>query len=40
MGDGIFDHYVMKEVGYSIAPANSDQNSKSSCKLCNRKIWR
>lgn len=28
MGDGIFDHYVMKEVGYSIAPANSDQNAK------------
>jgi len=24
VGDGIFDHYVMKEVGYSIAPANSD----------------
>ena len=28
MGDGIFDHYVMKEVGYSIAPANSDTNAK------------
>ena len=28
MGDGIFDHYVMKEVGYSIAPANSDRNAK------------
>lgn len=28
MGDGIFDHYVMKEVGYSIAPANSDINVK------------
>lgn len=24
MGDGIFDHYVMKAVGYSIAPANAD----------------
>lgn len=24
MGDGIFDHYVMKQVGYSIAPANAD----------------
>lgn len=23
MGDGIFDHYVMEKVGYSIAPANS-----------------
>ena len=28
MGDGIFDHYVMEEVGYSIAPANADQNAK------------
>lgn len=28
MGDGIFDHYVMKEVGYSIAPANSDETAK------------
>ena len=24
MGDGIFDHYVMREVGYAIAPANAD----------------
>ena len=24
MGDGIFDHYVMREVGYSISPANGD----------------
>ena len=29
MGDGIFDHYVMKEVGYSIAPANSDKLAKT-----------
>ncbi len=28
MGDGIFDHYVMREVGYSIAPLNSDENAK------------
>jgi 3-deoxy-D-manno-octulosonate 8-phosphate phosphatase (KDO 8-P phosphatase) len=28
MGDGIFDHYVMKEVGYAIAPANSDKLAK------------
>jgi 3-deoxy-D-manno-octulosonate 8-phosphate phosphatase (KDO 8-P phosphatase) len=28
MGDGIFDHYVMSKVGYSIAPANSDKNAK------------
>lgn len=25
MGDGIFDHYVMKKVGYAIAPANADK---------------
>lgn len=24
MGDGIFDHYVMREVAYAIAPANAD----------------
>jgi 3-deoxy-D-manno-octulosonate 8-phosphate phosphatase (KDO 8-P phosphatase) len=28
MGDGIFDHYVMSKVGYSIAPANADNNAK------------
>ena len=28
MGDGIFDHYVMREVGYAVAPANSDKNAK------------
>ena len=27
MGDGIFDHYVMQKVGYSIAPANADINA-------------
>ena len=29
MGDGIFDHYVFKEVGYSISPANADEYTKS-----------
>ena len=29
MGDGIFDHYVMKEVGYSIAPSNADVVAKA-----------
>ena len=29
MGDGIFDHYVMSKVGYSIAPSNADKNAKS-----------
>lgn len=28
MGDGIFDHYVMREVGYSIAPSNADRLAK------------
>ena len=28
MGDGIFDCYVMKEVGYSIATSDSDINAK------------
>lgn len=30
MGDGIFDHYVMKRVGYAIAPANADPLAKQS----------
>lgn len=28
MGDGIFDHYVMKKVGYAIATANADKLAK------------
>lgn len=28
IGDGIFDHYVMREVSYAIAPANADKNAK------------
>jgi 3-deoxy-D-manno-octulosonate 8-phosphate phosphatase (KDO 8-P phosphatase) len=28
MGDGIFDHYVMRKVGYAIAPANADPLAK------------
>lgn len=28
MGDGIFDHYVMRAVGYAIAPANADKLAK------------
>lgn len=30
MGDGIFDHYIMKKVGYAIATANSDPLAKKS----------
>lgn len=29
MGDGIFDHYVMKEVGYSITTADADAHAKN-----------
>lgn len=28
MGDGIFDHYVMKNVAYAIAPSNADNMAK------------
>lgn len=28
MGDGIFDHYVMREVGYAISPCNGDKLAK------------
>jgi 3-deoxy-D-manno-octulosonate 8-phosphate phosphatase (KDO 8-P phosphatase) len=28
MGDGIFDHFVMEKVGYSIAPSNADKTAK------------
>lgn len=28
MGDGIFDHYVMREVGYSIATGDADLHAK------------
>lgn len=27
MGDGIFDHYVMKEVGYSISTSDADEHA-------------
>jgi 3-deoxy-D-manno-octulosonate 8-phosphate phosphatase (KDO 8-P phosphatase) len=29
MGDGIFDHCVMRKVAYAIAPANADRNAKA-----------
>jgi 3-deoxy-D-manno-octulosonate 8-phosphate phosphatase (KDO 8-P phosphatase) len=29
MGDGIFDHYVFQEVGYSIAPSNAGKIAKN-----------
>lgn len=33
MGDGIFDHYVMSKVGYSIAPVNADKNAKANASF-------
>ncbi len=33
MGDGIFDHIVMREVGYSIAPGNADKVAKKSANF-------
>ncbi len=37
MGDGIFDHYVMREVGYSIAPSNSDINCKNTANYVTKR---
>ena len=37
MGDGIFDHHVMNEVGYSIAPANADQLAKESANYVTKR---
>ncbi len=37
MGDGIFDHYVMQEVGYAIAPANADPNAKRFANFITRR---
>ena len=33
IGDGIFDHYVMKNVFYSIAPNNADINAKKNANF-------
>jgi len=33
MGDGFFDHKIMKNVGYSIAPKNADANAKKVAKF-------
>lgn len=37
MGDGIFDCYVMKRVGYAIAPANADANAKAHAHFVTRR---
>ena len=37
MGDGIFDHYVMSSVGFSIAPSNADFLAKEKADyICKR----
>ena len=37
MGDGIFDHYVMKAVRYSIAPSNADVLAKKYAKYITKR---
>ena len=37
MGDGIFDHYVMRKVGYAIAPNNSDPLSKENADFITKR---
>ncbi len=37
MGDGIFDHYVMNQVGYSIAPSNADELAKKSANYVTKR---
>ena len=37
IGDGIFDHYVMKDVGYAIAPANGDFITKQSANYVTKR---
>lgn len=37
MGDGIFDHYVMREVAYAISPANGDQLAKEHANFITRR---
>ena len=38
MGDGIFDHYVMNRVGYSIAPFNADKTAKSKANYVTERV--
>jgi len=37
MGDGIFDHLVMRKVLYGIAPSNGDDNAKKFAKYVTRR---
>lgn len=38
MGDGIFDHYVMMEVGYAIATVDADSNAKKYADYVTQRI--
>lgn len=38
MGDGIFDSYVMHQVGYSIAPANGDRNARECANYVTERV--
>ena len=37
MGDGIFDHYVLKKTGYSISTANADRLAKKSANYVTKR---
>ncbi len=37
MGDGIFDHYVLKKTGYSISTANADKLAKKSANYVTKR---
>lgn len=37
MGDGIFDHYVMREVGYSLAPSNASEEALKAADFVTRR---
>ena len=37
IGDGIFDHYVMRSVGYAIAPQNADLLAKKSANYITKR---
>lgn len=38
MGDGIFDPYVMRQVGYSISPANGDLNARECAHYVTKRV--
>jgi 3-deoxy-D-manno-octulosonate 8-phosphate phosphatase (KDO 8-P phosphatase) len=38
MGDGIFDHYVMRKTGYAIAPANAHEFAKKAANYVTQRV--